>query len=379
MLQDVTCVVGQDAARMFYAPDRFTRRGALPPNSLLLLQDFGSAAVLDGAAHHWRKRMLMSLMTEQSIQRLVELMSREWRLQIENWQQRAQVVLDDAVQEVLCRAVCAWVGLNLSDQDLRRRAREFGAMFEGSGSIGPRNWYGLILRRRTERWAKRIIRAVRAGTLAVPGGSAVEVIARHRNENGELLSVADAAVELINILRPTVAVSRFITFAALALHTYPETRRDLLGAGAADDSVECFVHEVRRYYPFFPMVGGRAREQFVWRGEEFRPGTWVLLDVYGTNHDARSWVEPGVFRPERFRDWKHDPFNFLPQGGGAEYETTHRCAGEWLTVALMKEGVRLLTTAMQYDVPPQDLRVDLSRLPSVPRSRFVIANVRPAA
>ena len=31
-----------------------------------------------------------------------------------------------------------------------------------------------------------------------------------------------AAVELLNVLRPTVAVDRFIVFAALALHRHPE-------------------------------------------------------------------------------------------------------------------------------------------------------------
>jgi fatty-acid peroxygenase len=41
----------------------------------------------------------------------------------------------------------------------------------------------------------------------------------------------------------------------------------------------------------------------------------------------------------------------------------------------MKQAVRLLTTGMHYDVPPQDLRIDLSRLPAVPKSRFVIRDV----
>ena len=79
MLSSVTCVLGDDAARMFYELDRFTRRGALPPNSLMLLQDLGSAAVLDGEAHHWRKRMLMSLIAQASIQALVDRFAEEWR------------------------------------------------------------------------------------------------------------------------------------------------------------------------------------------------------------------------------------------------------------------------------------------------------------
>lgn len=38
----------------------------------------------------------------------------------------------------------------------------------------------------------------------------------------------------------------------------------------------------------------------------------------------------------------------------------------------------MLAAEMTYVVPRQDLRVDLSRVPAVPASRFVIRRVRPA-
>jgi fatty-acid peroxygenase len=100
---------------------------------------------------------------------------------------------------------------------------------------------------------------------------------------------------------------------------------------------------VRRFYPFFPLISGRIRQEFDWRGHHFANGTWVLLDLYGTNHVARIWEEPEMFRPERFEHWDRSPFNFIPQRGGDYYEG-HRCAGEWITIELMKTAVRLLTT-----------------------------------
>jgi fatty-acid peroxygenase len=42
----------------------------------------------------------------------------------------------------------------------------------------------------------------------------------------------------------------------------------------------------------------------------------------------------------------------------------------------MKEAVRLLTSAMVYDVPKQDLGIALSHMPAIPVSRFLIANIR---
>lgn len=69
------------------------------------------------------------------------------------------------------------------------------------------------------------------------------------------------------------------------------------------------------------------------------------------------------------------PFYLIPQGGG-DYNTGHRCAGEWITIEIMKTALHILTTSMTYDVPKQDLRISLSRIPTLPRSRFIISNVR---
>src|SRR3954451_25298901 len=104
MLRQAVCVLGEDAARMFYVPDRFTRRGALPPTTLWLLQDEGSASVLDGEAHRWRKQLFMSLMTPAHLQRLVDQVVdqvvEQWRLQMAAWERSERVVLHQAVQEV---------------------------------------------------------------------------------------------------------------------------------------------------------------------------------------------------------------------------------------------------------------------------------------
>jgi fatty-acid peroxygenase len=136
-----------------------------------------------------------------------------------------------------------------------------------------------------------------------------------------------------------------------------------------------FVQEVRRFYPFFPLVAARVRNSLAWNGYRFAQGTRVLLDLYGTNHDQRLWDRPEVFQPLRFREWNGSAFNFVPQGGG-DHAVHHRCPGEWITIALMKQALAFMTRSMTYDVPKQDLRVRLSRMPAIPRSRFVIQNAR---
>jgi fatty-acid peroxygenase len=375
MLEKAICMTGEEAAEVFYEPDRFTRKGALPQPTLRLLQDKGSAQVMDGEAHRHRKQMFMSLMSPAGIQELAGMMADQWHAHIGKWETMDKVVLHEEVQGILCRAVCEWAGVPLTEAEARQRTREFGAMVDGAGAVGPRNWRGHLLRARTERWIRDVIEKVRSGELEVPEGSTAHVIAWHRNLDGELLDTEVAAVELINVLRPTVAVAWFVTFAALALHEHPGCRQKLL----TDDEeyLELFVQEVRRFYPFFPFVGGRVKNEFDWRGRHFAEGTWVILDLYGTNHDARIWEKPEEFRPERFRRWDGSAFNFIPQGGGDHYNN-HRCPGEWITIELMKRAVRLLTESIHYDVPEQDLRISLSRMPTIPKSRFAITNVRRA-
>jgi fatty-acid peroxygenase len=375
MLTPVICMRGADAARIFYEGDRLTRVGAIPRTTLMLLQDRGSAQTLDAEPHRHRKRMFMSLMTPDSIGRLERHMAGVWEEHIHRWQGRDAVVLLDEVPEILCAAVCRWAGVPLADTEVASRSREFNAMFDGAGALGPRLWKALARRSRNERWARGIIEGIRTGRVDAPEGSAARVIAEHRDADGRPLTVSVAAVELINVLRPTVAVSRFIGFAAMALHHYPEYRQAL--RAEPDGLAEAFVHEVRRFYPFFPVIGGRARMDFDWEGVPFPRGQWALLDLYGTNHDPGAWRDPERFMPERFEGWDGNAFSLIPQGGG-DYYRSHRCAGEWATIALMKCAVRLLVTAMEYDVPEQDLHVDHSRMPARPRSGFVITRVRHA-
>ena len=66
----------------------------------------------------------------------------------------------------------------------------------------------------------------------------------------------------------------------------------------------------------------------------------------------------------------------MPRAGGG-HDSAHRCAG-WLVISLMERAVHLLTTVMGYDVPLQDLSVDLSRMPAAPASGLRMSRARPA-
>ncbi|WP_235912194.1 cytochrome P450 [Ruania zhangjianzhongii] len=371
----VTFLRGADASRLFYGGQgRFTRAGAVPTFVQHLLQDEGSVQGLDSAAHRHRKAMFRALLTSSDAGRIVDLFAEDFARAARYWAEQDRIALHSQAELLLTRTALRWAGVPLAGTSVRHRARELSAMVDWIGLVGPGNWAARLLRRRTEAWAAGLVSAVRAGELSPPGRSALAVIAGFRDDHGDLLTEEVAAVELINVLRPIVAVSRFVTFAAVALMTHPHWRETFAQGTEAD--LQPFVHEVRRYYPFFPAVPGRTTEPFTWQGAEFAAGELVVLDLYGTNHHRSLWELPEAFAPERFRDWDGDPHTLIPQGGG-DSVTDHRCPGEPMTIALMKEAVRLLTRSVTYTVPVQDLSVPLNRGPALPREGVLLAGVQP--
>lgn len=372
-MQEVICLRGADEARLFYDEKRFKREGAAPGLARKTLFGEGAVHGLDDEPHRHRKAMFMSLMTAESIGHLTDLVGRRWRARGERWAEQEEVVVFEASARVLTEAVCEWAAVPLMTEEVEQRTQEFLALLEGPASIGIRQWRARRARASSEEWLTGIIEQVRAGELNPPEGSALRTVAEHQDPEGELLDLDVAAVELNNLLRPVVAVSRWVVFAALALHDHPEYRERLREAD--EEGVERFVQEVRRFYPFFPFLGAIVRQDFEWRGFQFNEGTRVLLDLYGTDHHPTIWIDPETFRPERFLDWDGGAFDFIPQGGGDHY-THHRCPGEWITIAVLKSVVRQLVDGMDYNVPDQDLAYDLGEIPSLPESGFIMRGVR---
>ncbi len=373
LLQKTVCMTGAEAARLFADHDRFERGGASPELLRKTLFGVGGVQGLDGAAHRLRKQAFMGLMGHEQIAALRGLVEDAWRRSARAWALHDEIVFYDEMLEVLTRAACAWAGVPLFEDEVAQRTRELADMFEGAGAVGLRHWRTRIERDQAERWIQDLVEGVGRGLVQPPRHSALSVFAGCRDSDGKLIDARVAAVEVLNILRPTVAVAVYIAFVAHALHEYPECG-ERIRAGE-EGYTAMFVQEVRRFYPFFPAIVARVRRDFEWRGYHFPRGRRVILDLYGTNHDPRTWVEPDEFRPDRFRSWDRSPFNFVPQGIG-DHSANHRCPGEWITIELMKLAAEILAGRMHYELPAQDLTIDCQRLPALPRSRVRMRSVQ---
>ncbi|MGY1804972.1 cytochrome P450 [Blastococcus sp. SYSU D00922] len=365
----VTAVEGPDAARFLYDEDHVHRAHAIPEPVQGTLFGKGAVHTLDGEAHRVRKAMFVALlMREDGIASLVEQVSAAWDAAVGEWTRRPRIVLFDEAAQVIAGAVTRWAGVPVTDDEVPGLARDLVAMVDGFATGGPRHWRARRARGRREAWLAQLVDDVRAGRTTVAPGSAVEVVARHRDADGEQLDPRVAAVELLNIVRPTTAVAWFTAFSGHALIRWPENRKRLADGDPA--YAEAWAHEVRRFYPFAPFIGGRAPREVEWDGVRIPKHSMVLLDLYGQNHDPDLWGDPYAFRPERFLGRDIGAFELVPQGGG-DPRTNHRCPGEQLTVALLSAlAVRL--ARLQFDVPEQDLTIALHRIPAKPASGVVL-------
>lgn len=106
-------------------------------------------------------------------------------------------------------------------------------------------------------------------------------------------------MELLNVVRPTAAVAWFVAFSAHALHRWPGNREPLASGDIAHAAA--FAHEVRRFYPFAPFLGGRAVTDLTWRGEHIPAGCTPCRTCTGSTTTSGCGVTRT--RPGRGGSW----------------------------------------------------------------------------
>jgi fatty-acid peroxygenase len=358
-------VRGEDGVRLFYDTLLFRRRHAVP--AVIASPLFGRGAVhgLDDHAHTHRKAVFLACLDSPGVAALVDAVDASWEHRESRWQPGQPVRVFDEAVEILGDAVLTWA--RVEPRPGPGAARDLATMVEGFGSArvseGVRR---RLARRRCEAWAAEAVRASRTAQRDPEHRSPLGRIARATDLDGAPLDERTAAVELLNLLRPTVAVAWFVAFAAVALAEHPELRDRLRTDGGEPAWREAFAHELRRAYPFVPVLAARARSTMTWQGHRLPQGHRLVLDVWGTNHVEKRWADPDEFRPERFVDETFTAFDFVPQGGGDPVDG-HRCPGEPATVRILARCSQRLAD-LDYEVAPADRQFSMRRMPTRPPS-----------
>ena len=145
-----------------------------------------------------------------------------------------------------------WAGLDVTRREADLVSRRLAEIVDGFGFAGPAYVRGWRARRWAERWARTAVRDARDGRTSPVAGSALQMIAATDLDDRQ------ATVELLNVLRPTVAVSWLGCFAGLALASVPAEERARLVPQEAVHERYAFAQEVRRTSPFVPALTALA-------------------------------------------------------------------------------------------------------------------------
>ncbi|MFE7136000.1 cytochrome P450 [Streptomyces sp. NPDC057638] len=370
---------GPAAVEFFYDERNVHRADAVPGPVLDTLFGRGAVHTLDGAAHRDRKALFLAVLKDRErIDDLVDRAGAVWdEAAGDRWPGQGRVVLFDEAARILTRAVHDWAGIPLPEEAQEETARDLVAMVDGFAAVGPRHLRARWARKRQEERLAPLIEEIRYAGALSGQATVVQAVAAHRDVDGDQLDPRTGAVELLNVIRPTVAVAWFLTFAAHALHRWPQHRAALTAGG--EGAARAFAQEVRRFYPFAPFTGGLAARDTHWGEVPIPKGGLVLLDLYGHHHDPALWPRPYSFDPSRFagRGTATVLDDLVPQGGG-DPATGHRCPGEDITVALLAALAPRLA-ALPHSVPDQDLSIPLHRVPTRPHDGYVMEPGHPAS
>lgn len=366
-------VRGKPGVELFYDSSRMKRDGAMPLPIRGSLFGKGAVHGLDDEEHRHRKAMFVRVAYDDAqVERLKPMLEQEMRRTLDRWSRATGNVYDDSVI-TYGRAALRWAGVPGEDAELDVWAKRLGQIVDGFGKVGPSHLMAWNNRRRCDAWSSGLVARARSGEITAPEGSALAAVATQTNLDGSLLDPHTAGVELQNMTRPTIAVSRFAAFAARALIDHPEYR-DRIAAEVAErgsflenPTAVAFAQEVRRTAPFVPMLPALARSSFEWAGQQIKKGQRVLIDVFGTDNDPNEWDSPQTFRPERFADVDAEKIEqFIPQGGG-DVATGHRCPGEKIAVTALSVTVSALCSP-GVELLPGGLDFSMTTMPTKPRS-----------
>ncbi|GFO49656.1 cytochrome p450 2j2 [Plakobranchus ocellatus] len=122
--------------------------------------------------------------------------------------------------------------------------------------------------------------------------------------------------------------------------------------------LEAVIRETQRYASILSALPRKVIKTFQMNGYTIPKDTLILLNMYSTHHDAKTWGDPEKFRPERFLDAKGNLIHqeeLVPFGLGK-----HACPGE--AMAKMELFIYLSSLLQRFRFEPENSTGELPSL-----------------
>src|SRR5690625_4773764 len=142
-----------------------------------------------------------------------------------------------------------------------------------------------------------------------------------------------------------------------------------------DNLQDSFIQEMRRYYPFFPMLPAIAVDDVEVNGYQIPKDSWVVLDLYGSNHDDRTINHAEQFDIERYVDNAvkisyEKEYEIIAHGGG-KFREMHLCASESITLHNISVFADDLVNKHHFTVPNLHWEISMNQSATYPNRKVL--------
>ena len=387
-------LVGPDASGRFIDSE-VQRAGAMPPHVQEL---FGGSSLplLDGDPHLSRKTFILQAFTREALAAYLPVIERMVGEALERWAGQEEIVWIPELKRLSIEVICATVmgippgaeteALRADYQHVLRAFSHLPLPLPGTAYSRGRAALARILAR---------FETAIADHRREPRDDGLSRILAATDSVGRQIGVEECKVELHHLI-----IAGLIVFAELAaivqqLTSHPDVRarlqaevaglqelparRESAGAGSGLTHVTLagapyllqVMMEVKRLCPILPVLFGKARQSFEFKGRTV-PAGWMVLWAHRASHvTADIYPDPERFDPERFAPERGEhlrhPHAFVPHGAGPAHG--HRCPGTDFATTLMQVFTVLLLRGYTWELTPgQDLDYDWSLFPPEPKS-----------
>lgn len=375
--------LGQPPYVVFTKPDDVKELFSLPADVVhpgagarILEPALGSHSViiLDEDAHLEQRRLLLSALHGEHVQRLSGLMNDLIEREVASWPRERPIALqgplNDLALEVILRTVFGLVRGEHSDQ-LRELLAEIMKFANNPLSLMPLPQDGRFAKLgAVAHWHKsiasadqRLFELIRARQVGDRGEDILAMLLEARHLDGSPMSTAEVRDELMTMLvagHETTASQLAWAFERLSREPAVVARvQEEIDAGVSDDYLTATIQEIQRQRPVLPFATPRlVVQEAEIGGVSYPPGVSLIASPYLLHHDPEVYPNPHAFRPERFLEQPPRTYTWIPFGGGRR-----RCIGPGFATQEMKLVLRAVLG--RCDLAPERKSPEVIRLRSI--------------
>lgn len=335
-----------------------------------------SSLLLDGAAHHKRRKLLVPKFRGDNIRAQSEALRELTSDAIASWLARGRVNLHDELHTLVRNAMLRTIFGAGAPATLYTAVEEWATNAIGSKllmfpalqvDLGPWSPWGRIERIK-QRVDREVYAEIRRRRTAPEQDDLLGCLLTATGEDGQRLNDNEVRDEVLTLVvaghEITASVLSWLFYAIVSRPgVLAKVRSELAAAsGRIEDLtyLDAVMRESMRYYSTIPNGSARiVKTPTRISGHEIPAGALVTVALHLLHRRPEIFDEPERFMPERFLESKFAPYEYAPFGGG-----DRRCLG-------MAIAIHELKTIVATVLERVELTSVLSRVRPVRRGAFL--------